>query len=218
MSHVQSSSAPERPFDPGDRWVPVDRRFLGLDRATLVPAVVVVALAGLMGLALPAINSAVPYDDRVAAGDVMELRGGITFEPAVGWGISSGVREGDAPTSGAYPTDATVEDAGVSVTVKTGSFTGDARALLAQIKETTEALDDTVHIDGDPVVVTTDAGDRGVMARFAGPSSDGALAAFVFDGTGVQVIATGPADTERQQAEQVARMIATIRSSEEDSK
>lgn len=216
MTHVQPSSAP--PYDPGDRWVPVDRRLLGLDRATLLPAVVVLAVALLMGVVIPTVNSAVSYDDRVAAGDVMELRGGVTFTPAVGWGISSGLRSGDTPASGSYPTDATIEDGGVRFTVKTGAFTGDARALLSQIKETTEALDDTVHIDGDPVVVTTEAGDRGVMARFAGPSYDGALAAFVFDGTGVQVVATGPADTERLPAEQVAQMITSIRHGEEESK
>ena len=196
---------------------PVDRRWLGLDRATLVPALVVLAFALVMAVILPAIDNSVAYDDKVGDGDVMEVRG-VTFVPAPGWGITSGVRVGDAPTSGSYPDSATVVDGDVSLTVRTGEFPGDARALLQQIKDTTQALDENIHIDGTPVPVTTESGEQGVIARYAGPRFDGALAAFVIDGRGVQVTAVGPADTEQQQAEQIARMITSIRAAEEETR
>ncbi|MGW0041251.1 hypothetical protein [Rhodococcus sp. NPDC003348] len=209
-----SSTPPHGGYDPGDRWVPVDRRRLGLDGATFLPAFVVLALAFVMGAVLPAINSAVAYDDRVVAGDVMAVAGDITFVPAAGWGITSGVRVGDAPATG-YPRSARVEDGDLSFTVRTGDFSGDARALLQQIKDTTEALDENIRIDGAPVAITTDSGERGLVARYAGPKLDGALAAFVVEGRGIEVVAVGPPDTEHHQAEQIAQMISSIRHTEE---
>lgn len=214
---TQGVSPPTDQFDPGDRWVPVDRRWLGLDRATLLPAVVVLAFAFVLATVLPAVNGAVEYDDTVVAGDVMEVAGGVTFEPATGWGITSGVRVGDRPATGSYPASATVEADDVSLTVRTGAFSGDARALLEQIRDTTTALDDNVHIDGTPTPVTTDSGEHGYVARYAGPQFSGVIAAFVEDGRGVQVVATGPPDTDQSRAEEISRMITSIDRGKEES-
>ncbi|WFR73059.1 hypothetical protein P9209_04365 [Prescottella defluvii] len=44
--------------------MPVDRRWLGLDRRTIAPALVVLALALLMGTVLPWINESTPTTTR----------------------------------------------------------------------------------------------------------------------------------------------------------
>lgn len=198
-------------FDPGDRWVPVDRRWLGLDRRTIAPALVVLALALIMGSVLPLINDSVPYDDKVAAGDVIEVNGGVTFVPTVGWGITDGVRAGQRPLSGSYPDTATVVDGDASFSVRTGPFQGDANALLEQIRATTTALDASqgFHFTSDPAGISTAQGAHGVVAKFQGNRSDGMIAAFVFDGLGVQVTAYGAPDVTDDPAD-VAAMVASI--------
>lgn len=199
-------------YEPDDRWVPVDRRWFGLDRATFLPAAIVLAFAIVMSVLIPAINGSVSYDDEVVAGDVMELNGQITFVPAVGWGITSGVRSTDIPLAGSFPSSATVTNSGASFTVRTAPFPGDARGLLEQIKETSDALstDKSLRVTGDPVEVTTHSGDRGVISRFSNSTTDGVIAAFVYDGTGVEVVATGPANVDHRITDDIARMIVSI--------
>ncbi|MCL2535755.1 MAG: hypothetical protein FWE39_16480, partial [Nocardiaceae bacterium] len=203
---------PPEQFDPGDRWVPVDRRWLGLDRRTIAPALVVLALALIMGSVLPWINESVPYDDKVVAGDVMEVRGGVTFVPAAGWGITDGIRAGRPPVSGSYPDSATVVDGDVSFTIRTAPFEGDANALLEQIRTTTGALKGSAgyHFTGEPIDITTASGARGVASRFQGNRSDGMIAAFVFGDLGVEVVAYGPPDVTDNPAAEVAAMVASI--------
>jgi len=212
MEMRPARSAAQEPFDPGDRWVPVDRRWLGLDRRTILPALVVLALALLMGSVLPAINQSVAYDDKVAAGDVIEVDGGVTFVPPVGWGITDGVRSGQRPVSGSYPDTATVVDGDVSFSIKTAPFQGDANALLEQIRTTTTALDGSqgFHFTSEPTDIVTASGDRGVAARFQGARSDGLIAAFVFGDRGVQVTAYGSPDAIDNPTAEVAAMIAGI--------
>ncbi|CAM2988975.1 DUF4245 domain-containing protein [Prescottella defluvii] len=199
-------------FEPDDRWVPVDRRWLGLDRRTILPTLVVLAFVLVMSVILPAIDGATPYDDTVAAGDVMEIEGGVTFVPAVDWGITSGVRAGDAPTSGSYPPSATVVDGDVSFSVRSAPFSGDATGLLDQIKQTSEALngDNGFRVTGTPVDITTADGSRGVLARYSGTASEGVIAAFVFDGIGVEAVATGPAEIADDSSSDIGAMIASI--------
>ncbi|GAB2633789.1 hypothetical protein GCM10027068_11420 [Prescottella soli] len=214
----ESARAAGGQFDPGDRWVPVDRRWLGLDRRTIAPALVVLALALLMGSVLPWINESTPYDDKVVAGDVMEVRGGVTFVPTTGWGVTDGVRAGHRPVSGSYPDSATVVDGGFSFTIRTAPFTGDASSLLEQIRTTTNALNggQGFQVTGDPVDITTGSGDRGVTARFQGNRSDGMIAAFVFGDLGVEVVAYGPSDVTDNPAAEVAAMVASIKHSTEE--
>lgn len=199
-------------YEPDDRWVPVDRRWLGLDRATLIPAAVVIAFALVMAFVLPTINDSVSYDDEVVAGDVMELDGGITFVPVPDWGITAGVRDTDTPITGTYPDAARVTNGAVSFTVKTAPFTGDARELLEQIKTTTDALatGESFRVNGEPTVIITESGHRGVMAGYSNSTADGVIAAFVIDGVGVSAIAVGPSNIDPSTTEAIARMIVSI--------
>lgn len=206
-------------YEPDETFVPADLRWLGLDRRTIAPAVLVLALAFVMAVILPVIDEAVSYDDKVVAGDVLAVDGDVTFVPEPGWGITSGVRLGAGPAGG-YPPKATVVDGGVTFTVRSALFDGDANALLDRIKTTTDALqgDDGIRITGDRSTVSTDSGHSGVITHLTGPLSRGVLAAFVFDDYGVQAIAIEPADSTGAPDEAVTRMITSIRRDEEPSR
>src|SRR6185437_15734675 len=187
-------------------------RFLGLDRRTILPTLVVFALAIVMSVVLPIVNAAVPYHDIVRAGDVLELQGDVTFVPEAGWGITSGIRASDAPLSGAYPATAVVEHGALRFRVHTGLFNGDADKLLDQIEATSEALHHGrgVGVTGTRRTVVTDHGRQGAAVRITGPHSGGVVAAFVFDGRGVEAVATGPSDIGAEEAAGVLRMIRSI--------
>jgi hypothetical protein len=205
-----SISAPR--FVPEDGWVPADVRFFGVDRRTIGPTLTVFALAVAMSVVLPIINAKVPYHDIVKAGDVIQLQGKVTFVPEAGWGITSGVRAGDAPLSGAYPATATVENGALRFRVHTGRFDGDANKLLDQIETTSEALNRGrgVHVTGEQTTIVTDQGMQGATVRVTGPHTGGVIAAFVFEGRGVEAVATGPSDTGPQPTATIFRMIRSI--------
>lgn len=198
-------------FEPDERWVPADQRFLGLDRRTFAPTVTVFAVALVMSVVLPIVNAAVPYHDVVKAGDVLELADDVTFVPEVGWGITAGVRAGDRPLSGEYPDHATVVNADETFTVRTAPFGGDADALLNQIEKTSDALNRGrgVHVTGQHTTIVTDQGKQGSTARITGPQTAGVIAAFVFGGRGVEAEATGPSDSVAPTAD-VFAMIRSI--------
>ncbi len=205
-----AASAPR--FEPDDGWVPADQRLFGLDRRTIAPTLAVFALASVMSVVLPLVNAAVPYRDIVKAGDVLELEGDVTFVPQPGWGITSGVRAGKAPLSGEYPDRATVVDGDVTLTVRTAPFRGDANELLDQIEKTSDALNRGrgVHVTGQHTTIVTDEGKHGTTARITGPQKGGVIAAFVFDGRGVEAAATGRSDRGPQPTVTVFEMIRSI--------
>ena len=209
---TDNSSTSASRFEPDDGWVPADVRFLGTDRRTIGPTLTVFALAVVMSVVLPVINANVPYHDIVKAGDVIELQGNVTFVPEAGWGITSGVRAGDAPLSGEYPATATVENGALRFRVHTGRFDGDADKLLDQIETTSEALNRGrgVHVTGEQTTIVTDQGMEGATVRVTGPHTGGVIAAFVFDGRGVEAVATGPSGTGAQPTATIFRMIRSI--------
>jgi len=192
-----SSETSAARFEPDEGWVPADVRFFGVDRRTIAPTLAVFALAVVMS---------------VKAGDVIELQGDVTFVPEAGWGITSGVRAGDAPLSGEYPATATVESGALKFRVHTGRFDGDADKLLDQIEATAEALSRGrgVHVTGAQTTIVTDQGKEGAAVRVTGPHTAGLIAAFVFEGRGVEAVATGPSDTGSEPAATVFRMIRSI--------
>jgi hypothetical protein len=192
-------------------WVPVERRWFGLDRATIAPALVVLGLAAVLALVVPAVDHAVSGGTRIRAGDVVVLQGGIQFVPAAGWDLTDGILRGDEPRAGDSSTAAVV-DGPVTLAVRTGRFTGAPLALLEQIKKTTDALHGKhgLHVTGDAAAIRTAGGDQGVIARYQGTSADGVLAAFVIHGTGVEVVVTGPSDLPREPSQPVASMITSV--------
>ncbi|KQY38603.1 hypothetical protein ASD42_09475 [Nocardia sp. Root136] len=181
-----------------------------MDRRTLLPALIVLALAFLQGVVLPRIDDAIPVADVTAAGDVIALKGGFTFTADAGWSLVEGELVGDEPTGQGYPDAAVLTRGGTQFTVRTGTFAGDSAALLDQIEQTQRQLGSALTATGDPVAVTTLSGESGVMTRYAAPQVDGVLAAFVIDGTGVEIIALGPEQAGQDILTDVGAMIATL--------
>jgi hypothetical protein len=216
VAEVSSAAAAPR-FEPDEGWVPADERRFGLDRRTLRPTLAVFGLVFVMSVVLPVIDATVPYHDIVRSGDVMQIEGDVTFVPAAGWGVTSGVRAGHAPISGQYPASATVEDGALKFTVRTGPFHGDADQLVDQIEATSDALNQGrgVHITGAPATIVTAAGKQGATVRVTGPHTAGLIAAFVFDGRGVEAVATGPTDSGSEPSAAVLRMIGSINESKQ---
>jgi hypothetical protein len=199
-------------FEPDSGWVPADKRLFGVDRRTIAPTLVVFTLVIVMSVVLPVVNAKVPYADTVKAGDVVELQGDVTFVPEAGWGITSGVRKGNAPLSGEYPATATVEGKAVKFTVHTAPFDGDSNKLLDQIEKTSDALNHGrgIRVASAHATIVTDQGNRGATAQVTGPQSGGLIAAFVFEGRGVEAVAVGPSDTGPESTAAVLQMIRSI--------
>ena len=198
-------------IDMPDGWVRVEDRWFGLDKRSIAPALIVLIFAILIAGVAPAINDGVAYHDKVVAGDVMELSGGVTFEPAAGWGITTGVRQSASIVS--YPAVATVVSSGYAFTIRTAPFTSDSEALLKVIRKTNNKLvsGGGLRVDGQAQSLTTASGLDGVAARFSSAKSDGAIAAFVSDGLGIEVIVTGPpGDVAEQPAQDIAAMLNSI--------
>jgi hypothetical protein len=193
-------------------WVPVERRFLGLDRRTLPPALAVVVLFAIAVWLLPYVNEKVHVDDPIVAGDVIQVGPEVEFVPAVGANLVHGLRQGDAGATG-YPGQAVVTYEGIGFEVVADAYDGTPAQLLEQIKKNDEGLRDNggLRVTGDPVTITNDAGDEGVFARYDGNGSIGAIAAFVFDGTGVEIVVQGPPTVEDSVPPAVAAMISSVR-------
>jgi hypothetical protein len=168
------------------RWVAVERRFLGLDRRAFKPALFALIVALLLGYGLPALDAAIPWHREIKAGDVLDLGGGAMAVPPVGWQLEDGVLTGTAVT---YPTSLQVVLAtgGATIVVLGTSFTGTADAFLDQVQRSEG--EDPTSVNGSRVTLTTEAGLAGVVQSRSGPNGNGLDAAFK--------MATGSADSIR---------------------
>lgn len=166
---------------------------------------------------LPAIDEAVDNDDAVVAGDVFALGNGLTFVPAVGWGVESGVRVSDDVDLGATGGSAVLTEGAVEFIARTGPFEGTSAELIDQINEVSDAFDDADGFDvtSDQVSVTTDQGLTGVRETFTGTAGTGIIAAFVIDedGTsvGVEITATATRLELADHVDEIDEMIASLR-------
>ena len=69
-------------------------RFAGIDTRTAKPALLVLALAVLMSVVLPSIDSGTSYRDEVHTGDTAEIADGVTLVPTPGWELTTGALVG----------------------------------------------------------------------------------------------------------------------------
>lgn len=176
------TSTPSSPAGgPVSTWVPVDRRWLGLDRRTLVPALVVAVVGILFGGVLPLVNNAIDYDDETVSGDVLVVSKGITVVPPVGWQLQSGLRSSDTGISPAVP-PIVLSSSGATVTVSAIASAEDADAILDDFNtlagKTAERPKFTVT--GGRVSTTSDSGVAGTLERYAGVGVEGLLAVHTF--------------------------------------
>ncbi|WP_045746652.1 hypothetical protein [Actinoplanes rectilineatus] len=197
-----------------DAWVPVERRLLGLDRRTLLPAGLVALLFAVAVWILPAINASVGVDDPIKAGDVIQVGDDVQFVPVAGAQLMTGLRQGRRGPAG-YLQTAAVSYNGTVFEVVTDTYRGTPAQLLAQIKKTNEGLrvdgHAGFHVIGDPVTITNETGEHGVAAHFDGTNAVGLVAAFVFGDTGVEIEVIGPQAVSGTVTREIAAMLKSVR-------
>lgn len=216
MDTETPASEPAPPTAPPPDWVPVEHRFLGLDRRTILPALAVLVLAFVFATVIPAIDNAIKPDNPVRPGDVLKLGKGLTMVPAQDWNIVKGLRVSDetnAPATGTAP-PVELSNGSVSLRVLVGPFSGTPNALLDQINRVNTELEgmDQFATTGDRVSVTTSQGATGVVETFTGSDVDGKIAAFVYDGSGVEILVVGLPEDMALHQDDVKAMVESIQS------
>ena len=203
------------------------RPSLGIDRQTVKPALLVLALALLMSVVLPSIDSATPYRNSLHRGDIAELADGITLVPTAGWDLATGALVGH--TRSVVGSTATTElvDGGVNFDVQVAPFAGKAVALLGRVNKISAELH---HARGSASAtrqypVTTDQGVVGVGEDFVGVGRQGSVVAFVFRPAGqptsgsarqttregVEIVVSGPNGAISRRRGDIVSMIRSIR-------
>jgi hypothetical protein len=198
-----------------------------IDRRTVGPALLVLALAVLMSVVLPWIDSRAEYQHAVGEGDVAQLADGITLVPAHGWDLASGALVGDTRSSVGTTTTTQLVRGGVTFTVHTAPFEGAPSELLTRVHdinaELAEARGSTAATTRR-YLVTTRQGVDGVAENFVGPTMQGAVVAFVFDvppaagdaqgqsiSEGVEIVVSGPKGEIARHRDDVVAMIESVR-------
>ena len=192
--------------------VPVEHRFLGLDRRTMPLAAVALAVWLLWVVVVPAIDDAVPWRDVTRPGDVLQVTPTVTMTPAVGWGVQSGLRTTDRTKSGQNSEDVVLVAGGVTFQVTSGPWTGTPAELLDQVTLITGTVVGTqsFRITQGATTVRTADGDVGVLESFATPRVEGLVAALVYGDDGLQIQAVGTPEQLAARAGDVQRMISSI--------
>ena len=194
--------------------VPVEHRFFGLDRRSLLPGLVVIALFVLWTVIVPSVNDALRYSQQTKAGDVFVLARGLTMDAQPGWGVDSGLLTTDKSVTQAAGETVALSKGGVSFVATSGPFRGDARELLRQIDKVDHALrrDEAFHISSDVATFHTNEGHRGVAQGYTTVAGAGVVTALVYGDTGLKITFTGSTAAMADRGEEVGQMIDSIRS------
>jgi hypothetical protein len=204
-----------------------ERRIAGIDRWTIGPALLVLALAVLMSVVLPWVDSETEYSDAVDQGDVVQLAEGITLVPASGWNLASGALAGKTRSAVGNTGSTELVRGNVRFYVHAAPFDGTASALLAQINEINadvrRAQGSTAQTTGR-YTVTTRQGVAGVAEDFVSLARLGSIVAFVFESRaqpassdgqptdeGVEIVVSGPSGAISRRRDDIVSMIRSIR-------
>jgi hypothetical protein len=202
------------------------RRSAGIDGRTVVPALLVLALAVLMSVVLPSIDSATSYRDQIDAGDVAELADGLTLVPATGWDLATGALVGHTRSPVGTTGTTEVVDGSVELQVQTAPFDGTPSALLTRVNKIDADLE---RLQGSAVArtrryaVRTRQGVVGVAEDFVGVHKQGTVVAFVLrsrgqstssqgeaTAEGVAVVVAGPKASISRRRDDIVAMIRSI--------
>ena len=191
--------------------VPVESRFLGLDKRTFAGALAVAIVFLVFAAVMPRVNDRIPWNDPIAAGEELALTEHIAFAPAPGWNVEAGHRlsaDGAISQSG----DVTLTGAGVSFEMTSGDFEGTPAQLLAHAERAAAATSDQpLTAVGTASAVRTVDGQAGLLQPFVGLQTSGLIAAFVIDGVGVKISARGEDPQLQAAMPQISGMISSIR-------
>ena len=116
-------------------------RFAGIDTRTAKPALLVLALALLMSVVLPSIDSGTSYRDEVHTGDTAEIADGVTLVPTPGWELTTGALVGHTRSPVGSTATTELVDGSVRLSVQAAPFDGTASALLKRTGEINADLD-----------------------------------------------------------------------------
>jgi hypothetical protein len=205
--------------------VPVDQRWLGMDKRGIPYAIVAVALILALHWAVPAIDNATKWDNPTVAGDVIDLGSGIRITPPVGWQLEEGVRTTDDPI---VPVNAdalkvTLSNGAVTVAVAGAKWDGTADQLLDQynkVRETSdEKADQVFAVTGDRSSFVTSTGVTGVQEAYTSAGGDGRVFAFVVDDDsgrpiGIVVTATGTDGSLGEFDSQIQALVSSLTTTE----
>ena len=156
-------------------WVPVEHRWLGLDRRQLKPAIFVLVVALLLIYGWPALNAITPWDNPIKAGDVLDLGDGATAVPPVGWQLEDGTLVSDNTGVSATRDNVKLAMGGATIELTGAAFTGSAAQFLDQV---ILSEDPNANIADTPATFTTASGLVGVVRSASGSAGDELLAAF----------------------------------------
>ncbi|HTU16039.1 MAG TPA: hypothetical protein VMF31_12665 [Solirubrobacterales bacterium] len=192
--------------------VPVEHRFLGLDKRTFLPALIVVGIFVFWAVLVPAVNKQLEYGQTTRAGDVFQLAPGLTMDAQQGWGVESGLLVTDTTRSNAPGGTVSLDNGGVTLEVMPGQFSGTPEELLPHIEKVTVPATEgkSVHFEGDVESFKSSQGDSGVAQGFTTLAGEGLVIAMVFGHTGLQVVASGPEAALRGKADEIEQMIDSI--------
>lgn len=205
--------------------VPVDRRWLGMDRRGIPYAVVALALMLVLHWGVPAIDNATAWSNPTVAGDVIDLGRGIRITPPVGWQLEEGILTTDDPVVPVNPdaSKVTLANGAVTITVAGASWNGTAEELLDQyntIRETSdEDADQLFTVSGERASFVTTSGVTGVQEASTSAEGDGRVFAFVVDDDrggpiGVVVSATAADDSLGQYDSQIQNFVSSLTTTE----
>lgn len=182
-----------------------------MDKRSYAPALVVVGIVLLWVAVVPAIDSNLAHEDPVRVGDRFAITEGLAITAPSGWDVVNGFRTTALPAGGP-PGGATFTNGGVTVSVTADEYDGTAVELLAQIEKVTSATGavESFHAVGGRSNVTTNSGLTGVSESYTGHDFEGTIAAFVIDGTGLEVMVSAHPDQAAGTAGPVAEMIDSL--------
>jgi hypothetical protein len=200
-----------------------EERRRGIDRRTVAPALLVLALAAVMSVALPMLDSKTTFRDQIHKGDIAEIADGISLVPAPGWDLASGALAGK--TRSAIGSTATTELVHGSVTffVQAAPFAGTPSALLARVNKISADLHRSRGRAAGTTgryAVRTRQGAVGTAEDFIGMAREGSVVAFVFKSrsqslrsqrVGVEIVAAGAVGQIASQRDDIVAMIRSIR-------
>lgn len=175
--------------------MPVEDRWLGLDRRSLPYGLVGFAVIALWAWVMPWVNAQVPWDDTTEVGEAFQVTTEVAMTVPAGWGVESGLRTVDEPRGGDEARDAEqtvlVKD-GVVFAILQGPFDESPARLLEQANRITGAQSSGYHVSGEVHNLTTSGGLRGVAQDFTAATGAGTVSAFVVDGQGIEIQVAGP--------------------------
>lgn len=217
---MPASPLPRSPEVPSG-WVPVERRWHGIDRASIRPALVVALISFVFIVVAPLIDRSVSYDDPIRAGDVLDLaENRLRITPPVGWELVQGSRVDAGRTRSYVGLPTSIAHGGVRVDITTGRAGGSARALADLIDRTSKRLDPVKGLGpvSSSSSLHTESGLHGVARSYTSTERTGLLAVFVIEdrgaavkSVGVSILVTGSADRMVAYRREIDRLVTSLR-------